>query len=729
MVATVRLATYLEERDTRDWAVRGSCSMLWMGALVLCASCPLVVAGEKTVMTCDSPPIAVTLVAEEPPHLGDTTWLRLVVAAPVSAVRAPETGEPMVRLRLSEGIEPRHVDRLAGAAIRRDHELEAGLAFEVLRPGQHRVAVSVRGTLEDGRAGSGFAALYFTVGADAENDHWGWEDRLLAGEDTGRWPASAGVKADEPRLVPAADANLNETTRLFDPLSRSLANSVTVTGRYIFRDRHNESWVGYHRNLMRLVNGTTNAHLAWTYSDADGDFTFPAVTNPGADGISVRVYALRYLAGHGYGTCVSPDCPDNAAADSGSYDDFFYRYASKTVVGDGVQDLGTLTSSFSITNNLRAMWIKNDLDLASNHLEAHSTVRGPFTAEWAADSTDGTYYNDDGNMHFTADAATGTNNTVLHEVGHNVMFNAGTFPEVNDCPRPHYFDYQSGSTCGWTEGWAHTFQVLVNDVHPPQRCYPPDAEDCFDIEVDPSWDNCGGGWYCGPTTSDTVEGHVVGALWDIYDADDDGWDVYSYGAAPIYTLLESADYDSFDAWWAAWLAEGYSEDAVMSLYQDDIDYRSTVACPDDGYEVYGSDGSDDTCWGAPINVGETQSHALCDHDWIWFNPVAGATYRIETSNLLGEADTIIYLHESCGPELTYDADGGYLNASRIDHTSSSGVTIDVRVENEYSIAPPSYVRAQEYDITVTCIDNCNGPPFFEDGFESGDCSSWSGEGP
>jgi len=62
-----------------------------------------------------------------------------------------------------------------------------------------------------------------------------------------------------------------------------------------------------------------------------------------------------------------------------------------------------------------------------------------------------------------------------------------------------------------------------------------------------------------------------------------------------------------------------------------------------------------------IEVGDTQSHNLHvegDHDWVCFEAEEGTTYVIETSNLGGGIDTIIYLYDRGVNELISDDDGG-----------------------------------------------------------------------
>jgi hypothetical protein len=132
-------------------------------------------------------------------------------------------------------------------------------------------------------------------------------------------------------------------------------------------------------------------------------------------------------------------------------------------------------------------------------------------------------------------------------------------------------------------------------------------------------------------------------------------------------------------------------------------FDAPSACQPDAYEGDGASGTDDTCFGASISVGSLQNHTLCDEDWIYFSAAAGATYRIETSNLTGGADTTLAVHHDCGPELAFNDDYFGL-ASRIDWTPQEGTFVDVRVRSFADV----YGDNRGYTFSVTCIANCTG---------------------
>jgi hypothetical protein len=116
------------------------------------------------------------------------------------------------------------------------------------------------------------------------------------------------------------------------------------------------------------------------------------------------------------------------------------------------------------------------------------------------------------------------------------------------------------------------------------------------------------------------------------------------------------------------------------------------SCSDDSWE------EDDDCMsGNQITLGSTQTHRLCDEDWIWIDAVQGQTYTFETSNLIGGADTVIQLYDDCGSMLASDDDGGSGVASKIVWTASSTGYLDLRI-TEYN---NDYQDGKGYDVRVT----------------------------
>ena len=90
-------------------------------------------------------------------------------------------------------------------------------------------------------------------------------------------------------------------------------------------------------------------------------------------------------------------------------------------------------------------------------------------------------------------------------------------------------------------------------------------------------------------------------------------------------------------------------------------------CTDDEYE------EDDVCfkWSYPYRyseLGTSESHRLCDPDYLHLEVERGVTYQVETLNLTGGADTVIevfgYDKTWCGHRIIRDDDSGEGAASR-----------------------------------------------------------------
>jgi hypothetical protein len=80
----------------------------------------------------------------------------------------------------------------------------------------------------------------------------------------------------------------------------------------------------------------------------------------------------------------------------------------------------------------------------------------------------------------------------------------------------------------------------------------------------------------------------------------------------------------------------------------------------EGADPYEPD--DDAGWASQIETdGTSQTHTFhttADVDIVWFYADAGLEYTIETGNLLGGCDTVLYLYDEDGNELNYDDDAG-----------------------------------------------------------------------
>ncbi len=107
---------------------------------------------------------------------------------------------------------------------------------------------------------------------------------------------------------------------------------------------------------------------------------------------------------------------------------------------------------------------------------------------------------------------------------------------------------------------------------------------------------------------------------------------------------------------------------------------------------------------SPIDTaGTTQTHTLhtsTDVDYVYFSAEQGVLYRIETGDLTGDCDTVIYLYDEGGVELDYNDDAGEdVLSSLLEWTAPSSGTHYVKVSDFRGRAGPEvnyqiWIRSQ-----------------------------------
>jgi len=176
--------------------------------------------------------------------------------------------------------------------------------------------------------------------------------------------------------------------------------------------------------------------------------------------------------------------------------------------------------------------------------------------------------------------------TILHEYAHYVMHWAHYYSL-------HYWywpgsspDYShngtSDPTTAWVEGWAFFFPLAVkNNGTYIKRVW--DYDEVIDFE-NQHW--CSPGWDDG----DKVVGRVTGALWDIYDSQNDSYDTFSDGFNRTWNVLLSQPYNgepcnNFFLFWKIWNVTYYTHPktnasqlqdwnrTLVAIFQNSIDYR------------------------------------------------------------------------------------------------------------------------------------------------------------
>lgn len=140
---------------------------------------------------------------------------------------------------------------------------------------------------------------------------------------------------------------------------------------------------------------------------------------------------------------------------------------------------------------------------------------------------------------FIPDSAVGAPDIVVHEIAHRYRHGVMGWWFFGDvsyyfwCTSHGIFDVLYDSRCAFAEGWADYFPLVVN------------GDGCFDFETNGPCDGGSNsvdleyqGWGDGRPIGDQVEGRVAGALYDVTDDNNEGFD------------------DRWDSFWAVWTVLG-----------------------------------------------------------------------------------------------------------------------------------------------------------------------------
>ena len=158
--------------------------------------------------------------------------------------------------------------------------------------------------------------------------------------------------------------------------------------------------------------------------------------------------------------------------------------------------------------------------------------------------------------------------TVQHEYGHFVMWDIydGIFPPGSG--GAHYINKAYNPGMGWSEGWADFLPLIVQSYGRwPCPVYEWGNGSQLNLET-PTWGTSG--WDNG----DMCEGRVAGALWDMVDASQDGYEAMTVDFPTTIWPVFLTRYDSFKGFYDAWLTAGHATmaDSDLALYQNTISY-------------------------------------------------------------------------------------------------------------------------------------------------------------
>jgi len=500
-------------------------------------------------------PIHVTVSAKAVPLLGQTGE----VTATVTADRDLPNVSVAIELPTGGKIIAAPASVLGSISGGVPIDYSAKIAFDT--PGNKLVRAVVRSQEGPGMGWSDVAYLGMNIGAQRST---------LGLAETGE-PAAAvkapgsGVPTNQPVPRPAGDPSAPRPAAIDGGGSEGVAapkaasgpvalGTVTVSGSWHFNDRDGV-YTPMRDLVVELCRADNGAHLAWAWTNWDGNYTFPAVTNPNPVGVYVVASTWTDYGGGNFLSVITL-----------GGDEWTNRYTVATgskVLGDGAQSMGDwyIVDTWAPR---KAWWIKDD-QVKAYWVPGGSYHSGRHVVEWDPTSTHGSHYHPGGNIHLMGGDADDTPDRVLHEMGHSVMYNiyGNYMPPFPNC-NPHYINLVSSAGCAWDEGWAHFWALwCTND---PVRHFPGGSG--VDLEVPtwgtPDWDN-----------GDQVEGRVSGALWDIYDSTNDGYDTWTDSWPDIWDVMWNVNCDNFVQFWNQWKARGHwKHGAVKCIYQNTIDYNT-----------------------------------------------------------------------------------------------------------------------------------------------------------
>jgi len=499
------------------------------------------------------------------PQLGETFEIRAMVASALDAPGTTVEFHASPGIRLLAGARPLVVDIAAGE--RRTFTATAVLAA----PGDHSVGVLARRALPDGSAvwGDARTAYFHTAGAGtslgfAPVRNGGVTAISPAAVDVVRTPTlpemglavDEKIVAPEPPSPPPPGGTIEHSNGGSAGLGGTVSIGIDLTGR----DPDN-FLIPVGEMLGEIVNGVTGAHIAWFFTDASGyaDVEFP---DPGA--FFVRWWAYMNWNTTGANNLVSVR-PNNTSDWTQAHKIFTETFTGLHggpwyLGGYAIDADDSRRGAFSILNDVNNAWLYayyNGNGISPEGVEF----------EWQADSTVGTFYTLGGEVHLLGeDWGTRVDirqpDAALHEYGHAVMFHVyGDYFPPHDCPSPHFMEQTSGPHCGWTEGWANFFAMAVHgdsNFDWPFGLY-------MDLEP-PTWGSPG--W----SNGSFVEGRVAGALWDIFDAEDDGFDRTSSTFNAIWRTFSLRQETTFGDFYTAWRQLYDDCSAVAAIYQNTMDF-------------------------------------------------------------------------------------------------------------------------------------------------------------
>lgn len=315
-------------------------------------------------------------------------------------------------------------------------------------------------------------------------------------------------------------------------LWKFMPGQVTARGSFHYYDRNN-NWVPARFTRVYLYDedpGGSDDLLTQTTTDANGFFQFLPVCDWDVDDSSPSPYDRRldlYVVWE-----TSADDSPTSRRRVTNFGDWAYKWrsATRTDVSDEMVEFHNYIPANGVYE--AAMWIFQDLRRGWEYVHNNTGADpGSATAHWEKDKDSLPLCQDacfwpfpPVNGIFIPHFRRSSSDVVMHELGHQYLYNANGLDIDLSCLAPHQMFEKKGQVCAWVEGWSDFFALAVN------------GDPCYDWGIGP----CGGGsenletptWPVFPDqrpTGDDVEGRVAGALYDLFDRADDGYDRANFG--------------------------------------------------------------------------------------------------------------------------------------------------------------------------------------------------------
>ncbi|MDD5468876.1 MAG: hypothetical protein PHS96_13825, partial [Anaerolineales bacterium] len=198
-----------------------------------------------------------------------------------------------------------------------------------------------------------------------------------------------------------------------------------------------------------------------------------------------------------------------------------------------------------------------------------------------------------------------------------------------------------------------------------------------------------------------VKGRVAGALYDLFDSNNEGFDSATFGFAPIADLLIQTPLEvSFIQFWESWQASGEASPpgkVPQAMLQSSTTYSVTIAYSyDSRYRLTGADYSSGEAYAyAYDKVGNRTSQT---------NPSGNISYQYDGANRLTNVGGVAYTGDNNG---NLPSDGvftyAYDFASRLEAATSPSSTISFAYDglgNRYQSTVDGEVTTYTLDLAA-----------------------------